>query len=296
MEAQLRLVLILLGVIAFALFAVRELRRSRATPNAGQGRDNLERGAAAITADGPSAREPKLRQRSDHRSLPVVEMPPPDITSAPVDDIVDEDDAPLPSIRVDRSGELLPEAAPSEGTLSPDLQSQSPANDLDRPAAETVADNPVVEPAQQPRIICDWPEEGNRRVLSLRLVRHDGAGIAGGDLRRALGREGFRHGPMSIFHRTDAEGRVLVSAADLRNPGAFEIEQMDVRKYAGVNLFSIVPLDGGADTNTAELCRCAMTLADELGGALEDSKGQRLDASDGESLACLLREPSRSLQ
>lgn len=151
-------------------------------------------------------------------------------------------------------------------------------------SAATVAD----EANRSPR--APWPPETERRIVGLRVVARAGERFTGASLRQALQGEGFEHGDMDIFHRSTAEGRVLLSAASLTRPGSFDLATMDSNLYLGLNLFAILPGPLPARDTVDRLLTTGHTLAKRLRGELQGSQGEALTET---RLAEMRREAAR---
>jgi len=129
--------------------------------------------------------------------------------------------------------------------------------------------------AVPPAPIVEWPAEDVRRIVALRLVS-SGERFQGRSLRQALAAEGFRFGRFSIFHKTDAEARAIVSAASLSKPGTFTPDSMDTQRFGGLNLFAILPGPLAPSQAFDELLATARSLNDRLQGGLQDERGEPL--------------------
>jgi cell division protein ZipA len=130
-----------------------------------------------------------------------------------------------------------------------------------------------------PRVRIEWPPEDQRRVVGLRVVGKGGERFTGASLRQALQGEGFVHGEMDIFHRPVADGRVLMSAASLTQPGTFNLDTMDASLFRGLNLFAVLPGPLAGRDAVDKLLLVGHTLAQRVRGELQDSGGQALTES-----------------
>lgn len=92
-------------------------------------------------------------------------------------------------------------------------------------------------------------------VLSVSIVAEDADGFAGDLLKEALEAEGLAHGAMRIFHYYDPKKEDVVesddavfSAANLLEPGFFELEKMGDMRTPGLMMFCQLPgpLEGEA--------------------------------------------------
>jgi len=161
--------------------------------------------------------------------------------------------------------ERLPEAA-----IEPkiDLVSE-PGNAAHEPPLEIDASTP-----RTPRL--DWPPEDQRQIVALRVIARNGERFTGVSLRQALLGEGFLLGELEIFHRPVADGRVLLSAASLTQPGSFDLATMDSNLYLGLNLFAVLPGPLPGRDTVDKLLLVGHTLAQRLRGELRDSSGEVL--------------------
>jgi cell division protein ZipA len=123
-----------------------------------------------------------------------------------------------------------------------------------------------------------WPPAETERVLSLRLIGRLEKPLNGRRLRQSLQGAGMRHGPQQIFHRTNEEGDVLVSAANLVRPGSFDVASMDGESFRGVSLFCVLPGPVAAEQMLDGLVTLARQLAGKIEAAVQDERGQELDA------------------
>jgi cell division protein ZipA len=135
-----------------------------------------------------------------------------------------------------------------------------------------IDDQPVVGP----RLVLAWPKEAERRIVTLRVVPRREPRFPGRALRQAFAASGFWHGPLDIYHLPDAEGRVVLSAAALAQPGTFDPSIMDSQRFSGLNLFAVLPGPQPQRDTFEELVRAARTLAERLEGAITDQHGEEL--------------------
>jgi len=97
------------------------------------------------------------------------------------------------------------------------------------------------EAPRGPQIVLDWPSESERRIVTLRVIPRVEARFQGRGVRQAFSAAGFWHGPLDIYHLPDDDGRVVVSAAALAQPGTFDPSIMDSQRFSGLNLFAVLP-------------------------------------------------------
>jgi len=136
---------------------------------------------------------------------------------------------------------------------------------------------PIAEP---PPLIVEWPEESARRIVTLRLVPTGTDRLAGRVLRQALGACGFRHGEFGIFHLADESGRVFLSAASLVLPGTLDPAVMDFQRYAGLNLFAVLPGPLPPEVALERLGQVALELAARVPGRVNDDQGAALESAN----------------
>lgn len=127
-----------------------------------------------------------------------------------------------------------------------------------------------------PKLTLAWPDESERRIVTLRVLPKNEPRFAGRALRQAFGSAGFWHGPLDIYHLPDAEGRVILSAAALAQPGTFDPSIMDSQRFSGLNLFAVLPGPLPERECFDELVHAARQLAERLDGQLTDQHGEEL--------------------
>lgn len=127
-----------------------------------------------------------------------------------------------------------------------------------------------------PKLTLAWPSESERRIVTLRVVPRAEPRFAGRALRQAFGSSGFWHGPMDIFHFPDEQGRVLISAAALAQPGTFDPSIMDSQRFSGINLFAVLPGPAPEREVFEELVHAARQIAERLDGQITDQHGEEL--------------------
>jgi FtsZ-interacting cell division protein ZipA len=134
------------------------------------------------------------------------------------------------------------------------------------------------QPVRGPQLILSWAPEGQRRIVTLRVIPKVEPRFAGRSLRQAFASAGFWHGPLDIYHLPDRGGRVILSAAALAQPGTFDPSIMDSQRFSGLNLFAVLPGPLPERETFDELVHAARALADRLDGTLADQHGEELTA------------------
>jgi FtsZ-interacting cell division protein ZipA len=151
-----------------------------------------------------------------------------------------------------------------------------------------VIDLGVPAPEEAPALKMQWPPEAQRRILALRLVTMRTDRLSGRTLRQSLAGCGFRHGPMSIFHLSVPDGRVILSAANLASPGELDPRTMDFQRFAGINLFAVLPGPLEAEATAARLVRVASEMSRRLDAAIQDEEGTAVEPAQLQHLATRL--------
>jgi cell division protein ZipA len=132
------------------------------------------------------------------------------------------------------------------------------------------------QPVRGPQLVLAWPNESERRIVTLRVIPKTEPRFAGRGLRQAFSAAGFWHGPLDIYHLPDEDGRVIVSAAALAQPGTFDPSIMDSQRFSGLNLFAVLPGPRPERETFDELVHAARQLAERLDGKLADQHGEEL--------------------
>jgi hypothetical protein len=132
------------------------------------------------------------------------------------------------------------------------------------------------QPVRGPQLVMAWPNENERRIVTLRVIPKIDPRFAGRALRQAFSAAGFWHGPLDIYHLPDEDGRVVVSAAALAQPGTFDPSIMDSQRFSGLNLFAVLPGPKPERETFDELVHAARQLAERLDAKLADQHGEEL--------------------
>lgn len=140
-------------------------------------------------------------------------------------------------------------------------------------------------PGELPRSpVVDWPPECERHILSLRVAALGHERLSGRVVRLALGACGFEHGRFGIFHQPGADGRALLSAANLSKPGIFDLPNMDFQRFSGLSVFAVLPGPLPPAAALDHLLDTAQDLAERLRARLQDEQGLTLGATQLETL------------
>ena len=261
--SPLRWILLLAGLLFLAGLAWWEQRRPRQAR--GDEHAAAERGAVALPLE-PAPAEP-VRAPAVIPSTPLPQSGDPDEPLKVVDWSGARRIEPEMSLDV-------PVLAPAPARLEPGIA----VDEIPAPLAGARAEPQMEPPAdRRPSLVVEWPPEGERRVVNLRVVPVRVDRFAGRALRLSLTAAGFEHGRFGIFHLPGPQGRVIVSAASLNRPGLLDPENMDFQRYGGLNLFAVLPgpLPPGATVD--RLVDAACDIAQRLEGRVQDEAGMPLD-------------------
>lgn len=294
MQAELRWALIGLGALFIIGLALWEWRRSRRRHVQAGG----EMSGAGVTPQGggeawPRRVEPRIEPRIDSLAaarssrgeadatlgdVPVIHPAGPLEVSLPVahESAVDVPGAAHAAPFAQHQDET--DAEPAEATQLPDDDlAPAAAASAPQPVHETPSAARKPEPPKGPLPEIRWPPERADRVLTLRLASAQGALLQGRAVRMALEQSGLVHGPQCIYHRIDAAGNVLASAANMLRPGDLDPEQMDEQQFRGLSLFCVLPGALPPVRMLEELVALARGIAWRIGAAVQDDHGAELD-------------------
>jgi FtsZ-interacting cell division protein ZipA len=93
---------------------------------------------------------------------------------------------------------------------------------------------------------------------------------------------------MSIFHLSVPDGRVIMSAANLASPGELDPRTMDFQRYAGINLFAVLPGPLEAEATALRLVRMATEMSRRLDATIQDEEGTAVEPAQLQHLATRL--------
>ncbi|KGQ69669.1 hypothetical protein OA57_10430 [Chelonobacter oris] len=141
-------------------------------------------------------------------------------------------------------------------SLNPDPQTRQPQSDTE----------------QTPTVTAEKPQ-----TLVLYVVAPNGQSFAGTQIIQSLESLGFLFGQHSLYHRhldLDGNSPILFSAANMMNPGIFDLNNIADFRSVGLVLFMHLPSPGSDLANFRLLLRAAQTLAEQLNGQVLDDKRQ----------------------
>ncbi len=219
--------------------------------------------------DMPALELPRMSARDPEAELPVIEVDPIDFAQLEAQ-----------AQGTPATGQPDKEAGPVHGPDDMDgLLDELGANQIPDPPISDLAPPAVErrEPAAPAPMVVDWPAPDASEVLAVRLVSM-GDKFSGRAVRMALAAEGFVLGKFSIFHRPAADGRVLLSIASLTKPGTFESNSIDMQRYSGLNVFTVLPGPMPGPQAVDELLECAQVLSQRPARHPAGRAGRTVDA------------------
>jgi len=148
---------------------------------------------------------------------------------------------------------------------------------------------PLAGELARPAVV-EWPPESERHILSVRIASLSHERMSGRQVRLALGACGFEHGRFGIFHQPGADGRALLSAANLSKPGIFDLQNMDFQRFSGLSLFAVLPGPLPPAAALDHLLDTAQDLAERLRARLQDEQGLTLGATQLDALRRMVQD------
>ena len=280
---ELRVTLMVVGGIFLIALAWWELRRSRQVRGSDLPRPAPEPPERASERssdwDLPPLDLPRMSARDPEAELPVVEVAAADFAAL---EARAEASAAAQVSHVSEAAQdsdsgvegLLDELGGNQAA-DPPIDDESWSEAAVAAASEP---GPDPEPAPVAPVVVEWPAAQDSQVLAVRLVSL-GEKFSGRAVRMALSAEGFVLGKFSIFHKPAPDGRALLSIASLNKPGTFDLHSIDLQRYGGLNLFTVLPGPVSGPDAVDELLECAQVLSQRLRGTLQDESGQPLTPS-----------------
>ncbi|MGE0486536.1 MAG: cell division protein ZipA [Gammaproteobacteria bacterium] len=156
------------------------------------------------------------------------------------------------------------------------------SDQLDLFGAESAAPSPKPRRGRTARApIADEDEAPDNGLLNLFVRAHEGRPFGGPELVRALNAVGMRFGDMSVFHHYGAGelrcDRPLFSAANMFEPGTFDLARIEAFRTSGIVLFMQLPAPLEGPVAFELLLNSAQRLAELTGGELYATPKAPLD-------------------
>lgn len=147
------------------------------------------------------------------------------------------------------------------------------------------------EIAAEPQTVAEPAEQANAvpNIVSLYVVAAEGQQFNGEQIVQQLEALGFRFGEYHIFHRhlDNAASPVLFSAANMMQPGIFDLAKIDRFSTVGLVFFMHLPSAGNDLVNLRLMLRTVESFAQAVGGFVLNEQHQLFD--DASRQAYLLR-------
>jgi len=156
------------------------------------------------------------------------------------------------------SGSAQPQSSQTHAQSQPQSAPRSRLPDIDD-----------VPPPPAPRAVAE-------KIIAVRVSAPPLERFEGRSLITALRTAGLEHGKFSIFHKLTADGLTLFSVASLVEPGTFELDAVDGRRFPGVSFFAVLQDPAIATTTIEDMLGTARGLASALHGTLQDERGAPL--------------------
>jgi FtsZ-interacting cell division protein ZipA len=203
-----------------------------------------------------------------------------DALAARADETLPPSAQPEPAAAFAPTASTPPTASIAAAAARPATLSEPVASGISMPASEAAA----AAPSGTPPALLDWPPEGERHIVALRIVPAANERLSGRAVRLAITACGFVHGRFGIYHQADEEGRALLSVASLSKPGVLDPINLDFQRLAGINLFTVLPGPLAPGAALDHLLDTARELSQRLPARVQDETGHPLDAERLEDL------------
>ena len=131
--------------------------------------------------------------------------------------------------------------------------------------------NTEITPEPEPviNIVNDWD-----MVIAFTIMAEEGHMFSGEDIKFSLESEQFHHGEMQIFHRLTQQRKPLFSAANILDPGTFDIDDVNSMATPGILVFAKLPGPINGLSLFDELLEASRAITEKLSGALCDESRQ----------------------
>ena len=169
-----------------------------------------------------------------------------------------------------RSGEAYQDHPADEGLKDEvcDMPDRREAQRAGAPAAE-------IDLSQRGERTTD--EEGEKKIISVRVAARSSTRFRGADVVRIMIEEGLEFGRYEIFHRPDNQSHGAVfSVASMVEPGTFDLDAMENEQIPGVTLFLVLPGPRDGIAALDDMLATAQRMAAQLNGEVLDQSGSTL--------------------
>jgi cell division protein ZipA len=279
MSTELRWILLGLGVLFCVGLWWWESRRGRQAADA----------SADLRAADPFASLNALAREATGRDSLPREVPrrlEPDVAPAPAptplpvrDQLrVPEHDLADEKLRIQEEPDVPPRSrfAPGGASAEMDVATHPVVSEHGRIEPTVGALEPEPPPAPAEEFPSSLEEPVQEKIVTIRVASPPLERFEGSMLVRALGEAGLEHGRFSIFHRIGSHGETLFSVASLVEPGTFDLDAVEGKRYPGVSFFTVLRRPEDALEVFDEMLNTARELAHQVRGSLQDDRGANL--------------------
>ena len=260
---SLRFLLIIIGVVIIAgvYFATAVKRRRDSRVNYGRRFSRLDVPDVILQHNDDSA---EIGRDQQHHDLPELSRIAGSVILPPEDIALDD----LPRVRNDM-GEA---AEPSNARRSNDQL------DMFGATSDSVSGQPEASVTDPEEPIA----EADNGLINLFIRARENQQLKGPELVRALNAVGMTHGEMSVFHHFGAGElrctNAIFSAANMFEPGTFDLSRIEVFQTSGIVLFMQLPTELQGPVAFELLLNTAQRLAELTSAELFASPRSPLDA------------------
>ena len=124
--------------------------------------------------------------------------------------------------------------------------------------------------------------ESQGNIIIIYIVAPEGIEFNGPELMHVLGKSGMQYGDMQIFHyqwhNSPQSNRPLFSIANIREPGTFDVHDMQNFRTRGLAMFMNLPADIGGDIAFEIMLDNAQEIARQLQARLVGADHNELTA------------------
>jgi cell division protein ZipA len=177
--------------------------------------------------------------------------------------------------------------------------SDQPADDpyvRREPMAGTGADvEEALETVSETPLFATGPEAPDK-IISIHILAPPRHSFRGTDVDTAARSCGLIHGYMRIYNRHPddrTDKAPIFGLANMMEPGSFDVEQLDDIGTSGLTVFMALPGPGKALASFNDMLETARSIAESLGGDLQDESRSSLSIQRVENIREELREYER---
>ncbi len=142
----------------------------------------------------------------------------------------------------------------------------------DSDVSASAADQPPASVAKRTKVPRLLPES---KVITVRIMPHEGQAFPAENLILALRSAGLRHGQFGIFHAhaEDDDERIRYSVASLVEPGSFDLTHLKDSEYRGISIFAVLPAPEDGLQLFDDMVAKAREISRAIDGCLADEQG-----------------------